>query len=81
MKLRYLLLFSILLFTTLDIAAQPGTSTKIRDALATQNCVEDGVKICKYDYISDGLSDRAHGIGPEVTTETIDFFKRRLARK
>jgi dipeptidyl aminopeptidase/acylaminoacyl peptidase len=64
MKLKYLVLFSILVFITQDIAAQPGASTKIRDALATQNCVDDGVKICKYDYVYDGLSIEALSFRP-----------------
>ena len=59
MKLKYFVLVSILLFTTQDVAAQPGASAKIRDALATQNCVDDVVKICKYDYVYDGLSIEA----------------------
>lgn len=63
MKLHYLLLFSLLLFTTPDIVAQPG-SARIRDVLATQNCVDDQIKICKYDYISDGLSIEALSFRP-----------------
>lgn len=64
MKLKYFVLFSILLFTTQDVAAQPGASAKIRDALATQNCVDDVVKICKYDYVYDGLSIEALSFRP-----------------
>lgn len=64
MKLKYFVLVSILLFTTQDVAAQPGASAKIRDALATQNCVDDVVKICKYDYVYDGLSIEALSFRP-----------------
>lgn len=65
MKARYLLLFSLLLFTSTTIVAQQaGPAGRIRDALATENCVDDEVKICKYDYISDGLSIEALSFRP-----------------
>ena len=43
--------------------------------------LRDRLTALKKDFEIKLYPDRAHGIGPEVTTETIDFFKRRLARK
>ncbi len=63
MKNRYFVLLSLFLFTTpLAIAAQTGT--KIREALATQDCVDVDVKVCKYDYIVDGMSIEAVSFRP-----------------
>ena len=65
MKALYLLPFSLLLFTSPTIIAQQtGPAARIREALATQNCVDDEVKICKYDYIYDGLSIEALSFRP-----------------
>jgi dipeptidyl aminopeptidase/acylaminoacyl peptidase len=64
MKFRYLLLFSISLLTTQAISAQQSGTAKIREALATQNCVDDEVKVCKYDYVYDGLSIEALSFRP-----------------
>ena len=46
------------------IAAQQSGAAKIREALATQNCVDDEVKVCKYDYVYDGLSIEALSFRP-----------------
>ena len=43
--------------------------------------LRDRLTALKKDFEIKLYPDRPHGIGPEVTTETIDFFKRRLARK
>ena len=64
MKLHYLVLFLLLVFTSPVIAAQQTESAKIREALATQNCVDVQVKVCKYDYLSDGLSIEALSFRP-----------------
>src|SRR5687768_12690796 len=65
MKSHYFVIFSLLLFTSPTIAAQqPGAAGRIREALATQNCVEDEVKVCKYDYLSEGLSIEALSFRP-----------------
>ena len=60
MKKLWIILFAILLLTaSVTIAAQQPESAKIREALASQNCIEAEVKVCKYDYLSDGLSIEA----------------------
>jgi dipeptidyl aminopeptidase/acylaminoacyl peptidase len=64
MKSRYLILFSFLLLTSPVISAQQSGAAKIREALATQNCVDDEVKVCKYDYVYDGLSIEALSFRP-----------------
>ena len=43
--------------------------------------LRDRLTALKKDFEIKLYPDRTHGIGPEVTTETIDFFKRRLAAK
>ena len=43
--------------------------------------LRDRLTALKKDFEIKLYPDRAHGIGPEVATETIDFFKRRLAPK
>jgi dipeptidyl aminopeptidase/acylaminoacyl peptidase len=43
--------------------------------------LRDRLTALKKDFEIKLYPDRPHGIGPEVATETIDFFKRRLARK
>lgn len=62
--MKYLVLFLLLVFTSPVIAAQQSESAKIREALATQNCVDVQVKVCKYDYLSDGLSIEALSFRP-----------------
>ena len=64
MKSHYFVLLLLLLFTSPAIAAQQAESAKIREALATQNCVDVEVKVCKYDYVSDGLSIEALSFRP-----------------
>jgi len=64
MKSQYLILFSLLLLTSPAISAQQSGAAKIREALATQNCVDDEVKVCKYDYVYDGLSIEALSFRP-----------------
>jgi len=63
MKTIHLILFSLSLFTTNSFAQQTGPD-KIRDALAIQNCIEVEVRVCKYDYISHGLSIEAVSFRP-----------------
>lgn len=62
--MKYFVLFLLLVFTSPVIAAQQSESAKIREALATQNCVDVQVQICKYDYLSDGLSIEALSFRP-----------------
>ncbi len=65
MKQNYFLLLSLVLFTTsATIVAQQAGPDRIRDGLATQNCVEVEVRVCKYDFISDGLSIEAVSFRP-----------------
>ena len=64
MKFHYLLLVPIFLFTTQAIAAQQDDAARIREALATQNCVDADIKVCNYDYVSDGLSIEALSFRP-----------------
>ena len=64
MKLHYLVLFSLLAFTSQSVAAQQAESAKIRETLATQNCVDVQIKVCKYDYLTDGLSIEALSFRP-----------------
>ena len=65
MKSLYFVLVLLLLFTSPNVLAQqPNPAGKIRQALATQNCVDDDVKVCKYDYVSDGLSIEALSFRP-----------------
>ena len=64
MKSYYFVLLSLLLFTSPVIVAQQPESARIREALATQNCVDVQVKVCKYDYVSDGLSIEALSFRP-----------------
>ena len=61
MKYYFVLL---ILFTAPAIVAQQPETARIREALATQNCVDLDVKVCKYDYISDGLSIEALSFRP-----------------
>jgi dipeptidyl aminopeptidase/acylaminoacyl peptidase len=56
--------FLFLLFTSVTATAQDAGPDKIRQALATQNCVDVEVKVCKYDYVSDGLSIEAVSFRP-----------------
>ena len=56
-RLSFLLLLLLSLNATLN--GQQTTATKIREALATSDCanVEGAqIKICKYDYLSNGLT-------------------------
>src|SRR5687767_8551702 len=63
MKQHHLiLLFLFLLCAPTATLAQAGT--KIREALATQDCVDVEVKVCKYDYIVDGHSIEAVSFRP-----------------
>jgi dipeptidyl aminopeptidase/acylaminoacyl peptidase len=65
MKVHYFVFLSLLLFTSSTLAAQQaGPASRIRDVLATQNCVDEDVKICKYDYSFDGLSIEALSFRP-----------------
>ena len=64
MRFHYLLLVPIFLFTTQAIPAQQDDAARIREVLATQNCVDVEIKVCKYDYISDGLSIEALSFRP-----------------
>lgn len=64
MKSHYSVLLSLLIFTSTAIAAQQPESARIREALATQNCVDVEVKVCRYDYLSDGLSIEALSFRP-----------------
>jgi len=61
MKYYFVLL---ILFTAPVVVAQQPETARIREALATQNCVDLDVKVCKYDYISDGLSIEALSFRP-----------------
>ena len=61
MKYYFVLL---ILFTAPVVVAQQPETARIREALATQNCVDLDVKVCKYDYISDGLSIEAISFRP-----------------
>jgi dipeptidyl aminopeptidase/acylaminoacyl peptidase len=63
--MKHLFILSFLLFTLVTVTAQQAGPDKIRDALATQNCVDVEVKVCKYDYVSDGLSIEAVSFRPE----------------
>jgi len=59
-RLSFLLLLVLSLNATLN--AQQTTSNKIREALATSDCANvEGtqIKICKYDYVSNGLTVEA----------------------
>ena len=64
MKSHFLVLLSLLVLTSQPISAQQSGAAKIREALATQNCVDDEVKVCKYDYVYDGLSIEALSFRP-----------------
>ena len=65
MKAHYFFFFSLLLSTSSTLAAQQtAPASRIRDVLATQNCVDEDVKICKYDYSFDGLSIEALSFRP-----------------
>lgn len=64
MKPRYFILLSLILFAAPVIVAQQGEPARIREALATQNCVDVEIKVCKYDYIYDGLSIEAVSFRP-----------------
>jgi dipeptidyl aminopeptidase/acylaminoacyl peptidase len=61
---RFFILCFLVLFTAPVLVAQQPEVGKIREALATQNCVDLDVKVCKYDYISDGLSIEAISFRP-----------------
>jgi len=61
--MKYYFVLLILFTGPVIVAQQPGT-VNIRDALATQNCVDVDVKVCKYDYISEGLSIEALSFRP-----------------
>ena len=63
MKTIHFILFLLSLFTTNSFAQQTGPD-KIRDALAIQNCIEVEVRVCKYDYSSNGLSIEAVSFRP-----------------
>jgi dipeptidyl aminopeptidase/acylaminoacyl peptidase len=63
--MKHLFILSFLLFTLVTVTAHQAGPDKIRDALATQNCVDVEVKVCKYDYVSDGLSIEAVSFRPE----------------
>ena len=59
-RLSFLLLLLLSLSATLN--AQPTTTSKIREALATSDCTNvEGtqIKICKYDYLANGLTVEA----------------------
>ena len=61
MKYSLLTLLLLLPLST-TINAQPATTTKIREALSTANCADvEGtqIKVCKYDYLSNGLTIEA----------------------
>jgi dipeptidyl aminopeptidase/acylaminoacyl peptidase len=65
MKQHRILFLSFLLFTaSVTVPAQRPTVDKVRDALATQTCVDVEVKVCKYDYVVDGLSIEAVSFRP-----------------
>lgn len=60
LRLSFLLLLLLSLSTTLN--GQQTTAGKIREALATSDCANvEGthIKICKYDYLSNGLTVEA----------------------
>lgn len=63
--MKHLALFALLLLLLSLSAiakAQPGTATKIRESLATADCADvEGtqIKVCKYDYLSNGLTIEA----------------------
>jgi dipeptidyl aminopeptidase/acylaminoacyl peptidase len=61
--MKYYFVLLILFSAPVIVAQQPGPGN-IRDALATQNCVEVDVKVCKYDYVSEGLSIEALSFRP-----------------
>jgi hypothetical protein len=59
-RLSFLLLLLLSLNGTLN--GQQTTANKIREALATSDCANvEGtqIKICKYDYVSNGLTVEA----------------------
>jgi dipeptidyl aminopeptidase/acylaminoacyl peptidase len=64
MKSYYLIFLLLLIFTSPVLAAQQSESVRIREALAIQNCVDVAVKVCKYDYVYDGLSIEAVSFRP-----------------
>ena len=64
MKSRYFVLLSLLILSSPVIAAQKTESARIREALASQNCVDVEVKVCKYDYVYEGLSIEAVSFRP-----------------
>jgi dipeptidyl aminopeptidase/acylaminoacyl peptidase len=62
MTSRLSLLLLLLLSFSATIHAQQATASKIREALATSDCTNaEGtqIKICKYDYLSNGLTVEA----------------------
>jgi len=66
--MRYLPCLLITLLLTVSVNAQPSAAAKIREALATSNCVKvEGTQIdvCKYDYTSNGLTVEAISFRPE----------------
>jgi dipeptidyl aminopeptidase/acylaminoacyl peptidase len=65
MKHRSIELLLLFLLAVSPVAAQQQTAPdKIREALATTTCVEVEVKVCKADYIYDGLSIEAVSFQP-----------------
>ena len=68
MKQHHLILLFLFLFSA-PTATLGQAGTKIREALATQDCVDAEVKVCKYDYV---VALRA--------VETVDFMTARWAR-
>jgi dipeptidyl aminopeptidase/acylaminoacyl peptidase len=64
---RQLFLLSLFLVTATATNAQQASPNKIREALATANCVQaenSEVKVCRYDYLSNGLSVEAVSFRP-----------------
>ena len=67
-RLSFLLL--LLLSVNATINGQQTTTSKIREALATSDCASvEGtqIKVCKYDYVSDGLTIEALTFRPAGT--------------
>ena len=60
-NLRHLWIIVLLFSSQLVSAQQPD---KIREALATQDCVSVQVQVCKYDYVVDGYSIEALSFKP-----------------
>lgn len=61
-------LLLIPLLCTATVTAQPSGAAKIREGLATSNCVRvEGtqINVCKYDYASNGLTVEAISFRPE----------------